>query len=83
MTTKKRIQLTNIGLGLIAGGIVSSLLYFINKNFLFLLWMDFFGETVGWIFRGALVVIGLILYFKFQVDDDDLNFDAFDKEDQF
>lgn len=48
---------------LIAIGLLSAGLYFLDMNFLFLNWINRWGETTGWLIRGGVVVLGVILYF--------------------
>ncbi len=43
-------------------GIGSAILYFLNMEFIILAWVDMWGPTVGWIIRGALSIVGGILW---------------------
>ncbi len=43
-------------------GIGSAVLYFLNVEFIVLMWIDMWGPTTGWIIRGALAVVGGILW---------------------
>ena len=43
-------------------GVGSAVLYFLNMEFVILAWIDMWGPTVGWIIRGALSVVGAILW---------------------
>ena len=43
-------------------GVGSIILYFLNMEFVILAWIDMWGPTVGWVIRGALVVVGAILW---------------------
>ncbi len=52
-----------LGVILIVVGLVSAGVYFLNMNFIFLTWINKWGATTGWIIRGGMVLLGLILYF--------------------
>jgi hypothetical protein len=43
-------------------GVGSIILYFLNMQFIILAWIDLWGPTVGWIIRGALTVVGGVLW---------------------
>jgi hypothetical protein len=43
-------------------GIGSIVLYFLNMQFIILAWIDMWGATPGWIIRGALAVVGGLLW---------------------
>jgi hypothetical protein len=43
-------------------GVGSIVLYFLNMQFIILSWIDMWGSTPGWIIRGALAVVGGILW---------------------
>ncbi|MFH2045685.1 MAG: hypothetical protein ABIK92_11125 [Pseudomonadota bacterium] len=43
-------------------GIGSIVLYFLNMEFIVLAWIDIWGPTIGWVIRGALTVIGGIIW---------------------
>lgn len=43
-------------------GLISAVLSFINYELVILIWIDSWGPTVGWIIRGALIVVGGILW---------------------
>jgi hypothetical protein len=45
---------------LFGGG--SAVLSFIGLNFKLLVWIDLWGDTVGWLIRGGLVAVGALLY---------------------
>ena len=51
-----------IGSLLFLGGIISSALYFVNMELLLLAWIDSWGTTTGWIIRGAMIVVGALLW---------------------
>lgn len=43
-------------------GVGSAVLYFVNLEFMILAWIDMWGPTIGWTIRGALAVVGAILW---------------------
>jgi len=43
-------------------GVGSIILSFLNMQFIILSWIDTWGPTVGWTIRGALSVIGGVLW---------------------
>ncbi len=43
-------------------GVGSSILHFLNMEFIILAWIDTWGPTVGWAIRGALGVVGAVLW---------------------
>lgn len=53
----------NIGLYLMIGGVGSILLNQIGYEFTLLMWIDSWGETVGWAIRGGAVAAGAALWF--------------------
>lgn len=44
-------------------GIGSSVLYLIDYNISLLMWIDNWGEMIGWAIRGSMIVVGAGLYF--------------------
>ncbi|MCB9195489.1 MAG: hypothetical protein H6598_04630 [Flavobacteriales bacterium] len=58
------------GLLIAAMGIISTLLYLFNYNIRLLAWIDLWGEAVGWVIRGGLVVVGGALFFLFGRDEE-------------
>lgn len=53
----------SFGSTLLFFGIGSIALYMFNYEFILLMWVDTWGETVGWAIRGAMIVAGGALYF--------------------
>ncbi len=51
------------GLLIAAMGIISALLYVFNYNIRLLSWIDMWGDTMGWIIRAVLVIVGGALFF--------------------
>lgn len=79
METASKLKLSNLGLVLAFYGLGSVVLKLIGYNFILMLWVDYFGEKTGWVFRMSFIIIGFLLYFRFQVSDDELNFEEFEK----
>jgi len=52
-----------LGVLLLFIGIFSSVMSFLEMNFIFLQWIDRWGNAIGWMIRGAFILIGTILYF--------------------
>ena len=61
----------SIGSALLFFGGGSTVMYFLNYEFLILSWIDNWGETVGWVIRGAMIVVGggLMLFDMFANND--------------
>ncbi len=53
----------NIGSILALAGIISIALYFFGYELKILGWIENWGETVAWVIRGGLVVVGGALWF--------------------
>ncbi len=43
-------------------GVGSTVLHFINMEFIILAWIDLWGPVIGWAIRGALIVVGGLLW---------------------
>ena len=43
-------------------GVGSVVLYFLNMEFILLSWVDMWGENIGWVIRGAMAVVGGIMW---------------------
>jgi len=52
-------------------GLVSIVLSFFNYNLRILMWIDLWGETMGWVIRIGLIVVGLAVYFIMNVPDEE------------
>ena len=52
----------NTGSTLLFLGIGSIVLNYINMQFIILSWIDMWGPTVGWAIRGAMILVGAILF---------------------
>ena len=75
MEGDKKLKMSKMGGVLALLGIGSIILKFVGYNFFILSFIDYFGDTLGWVLRALLVLIGTLLYFKYRVDDEELNFD--------
>lgn len=51
----------NIGYLLVFFGAGSVVLNVIGREFILLAWVDNWGETMGWVIRGAMIVVGGIM----------------------
>lgn len=58
-------KLTGIGALMVLFGIASGILSFFNYNLKLLMWVDLWGEAMGWVIRIALIIIGAGLLFVF------------------
>ena len=79
MDVEQKLKLQKLAGILVFLGLGSIVLSLFDYNFVLLAWMEFFGTTIAWGIRITLVVIGAILYFKYDVDDSELNFDEDDE----
>ena len=52
-----------VGTYLMIAGIGSILLNLFGYEFKILMWIDNWGETVGWAIRGGAIVLGAVLFF--------------------
>lgn len=59
------------GLVLAAMAIMSIVLSIFNYNIRLLAWIDIWGESMGWIIRIALIVVGGALFFFFGREEDE------------
>ena len=71
MNREEKIKISYLGIGMIIVGVASIFLYFMSLNLMILAWIDYFGETIGWIFRVLLIIIGLFLFYKYDQPDED------------
>lgn len=60
------------GLLIAAMGVISALMYFFNYNIRLLAWIDIWGETMGWVIRVLLVIVGGALFFLWGVDEEEV-----------
>ena len=49
-------------------GLISLALPFLNPNikYVFLTWVDNWGPAVGWVIRGGIALVGLLLWLGFK-----------------
>ena len=52
----------NLGSLLLLLGIGSSALYIFDYNLSYLMWIDNWGDTVGWAIRGGMTLLGAVLF---------------------
>ncbi|MEP6792860.1 MAG: hypothetical protein ABJB16_00925 [Saprospiraceae bacterium] len=52
-----------LGVILLVAGILSSVLYFLQMNFMFLNWINTWGPDKAWMIRGGIIVLGIIFFF--------------------
>jgi hypothetical protein len=52
-----------LGIYLAIFGLVSIVLSFLNMNLKILIWIDMWGETMGWTIRIGMIVVGLLIAF--------------------
>ena len=51
-----------IGIILLVVGLASAILFFMDKTFVALDWINNWGKQVGWGIRGFMIVLGVLLY---------------------
>jgi len=51
-----------LGFYLLLIGLLSIALHFLNMNFIFLNWIDHWGTHTGWMIRGGITFLGVILW---------------------
>jgi hypothetical protein len=51
-----------LGVLLMILGLGSCLLTFMNYEFKLLMWIDTWGQSVAWMIRGGVIVLGLLLF---------------------
>lgn len=57
-----KAKIGKVGLLLAVLGIISILLSFFNYNIKLLMWIDLWGETMGWVIRIGCIVVGGALF---------------------
>ncbi len=60
---KEDLYMKSIGSFMAIAGLISIALFFFGYELKILMWIDNWGETVGWLIRGGLVVIGAAIWF--------------------
>ncbi len=43
-------------------GIISTVLSFMGRNLSILIWIDMWGETMGWVIRIGFIILGAALF---------------------
>lgn len=61
----------SIGMYMAIAGVASVVLNFMEMNLRLLMWIDMWGEGVGWAIRIGLIVIGAVLFFMGKDDDEE------------
>lgn len=56
--------MAEIGKTLLFFGFGSMVLYFLEMEFILMMWVDHWGAGVGWMIRTAMVVAGLLMVLK-------------------
>jgi hypothetical protein len=51
-----------LGFYLILIGLLSIVLHFLNMNFIFLHWIDQWGPEKGWMIRGGITGLGILIW---------------------
>ena len=52
------MDLKGIGGLLLGFGLISTVLYFLDMNLSILMWIDMWGDGVGWAIRGGMILAG-------------------------
>jgi hypothetical protein len=55
-----------IGLGLLIIGLLSLVLPFLGMQSMLLTWINQWGATTAWLIRGAITLIGLLVWLSFR-----------------
>lgn len=58
-------KIASFGAFMALAAVISSVLSFVGYNLRVLMWVDMWGETMGWVVRGGVLVAGGLLYFVF------------------
>jgi uncharacterized membrane protein YdjX (TVP38/TMEM64 family) len=64
-------QIGRFGAMLAIFGFASAVLAFFGYNLKVLMWIDLWGDTLGWVIRVGAILIGAILFFMFGRADDE------------
>jgi len=82
MDRAAKIKISYVGLGAAVAALLSIVLSFTPVQLFILSWINFFGETIGWLIRIALLIGGLFVYYAYdQADEEDSDsaVDSYDK----
>ncbi|MDH5655066.1 MAG: hypothetical protein OEZ34_04125 [Spirochaetia bacterium] len=55
-------QLKSIGGALFFFGVGSIILHFVDYEFIILMWVDMWGDTIAWVIRGGMITLGAVLW---------------------
>lgn len=66
-----KAKLGKAGLVMAALGIMSIVLSIFNYNIRLLAWIDIWGNVMGWVIRGILILAGGALFFLYGRDEED------------
>lgn len=66
----QKSKISGFALALAFLGMASMVLSFFGYEVIVLLWIDLWGETIAWVFRISMIVVGLAIYFLMEVDDE-------------
>lgn len=58
-------KIASLGGFMAVAALISGALSFVGYNLRILMWVDMWGPTTGWVIRGAVLVVGAILFFVF------------------
>lgn len=61
-----------LGAYLMVFGIGSMILSLLELNFRILMWIDIWGDTVGWLIRFAFAGVGVLLFFGNMLKEDEI-----------
>jgi hypothetical protein len=50
------------GFYIIIIGLLSIVLHFLKMNFMFLQWIDQWGSQTGWMIRGGITLLGIVIW---------------------
>jgi len=63
-------KISGFGLAAVFFGLFSIVLSFFDYNLRILNWIDLWGDTMGWVFRIVLIVMGFAIYLVMSVPDE-------------
>lgn len=63
----------SLGMYMALAGIISIALNFMERNLSILMWIDMWGETIGWAIRIGLIVVGGALFLMIPGEEEETN----------
>lgn len=72
MDNALKSKIAGFGISAAFFGLFSIILSFFEYNLRILKWIDLWGETMGWVFRIGLIVIGMAVYFVMNTSDEEV-----------